>query len=132
MKKRTYWLDETLAAADATGDSINSGDPRFVQADLEHDRKQVETYGEANLISSYVTGEGDDALHRPALDLDFKAQLFESRSGHYHLYLSKHVTWSQYVKLLEVMGEIGLLEEGYVSASKARGMTFLRVPVVRA
>lgn len=92
-------------------------------------RVQVDSLAEANLVSS-LCGNG---MHKPALDLDFNAQLFRSRDiGHHHLYLDKAMSWEQYEKLLDVMAEVGLLEPGYVSASKERQQTFLRLPVVTA
>jgi hypothetical protein len=38
--------------------------------------------------------------------------------------------WGQYVKLLDVMAECGILEPGYVGASKARGFSAVRLPWV--
>lgn len=72
------------------------------------------------------------ALHRPLLDLDFPAAVIPSSTeGHCHLYIDKLLTWDQYERLLDVMAEIGLLEDGYVKASKARRCTFLRLPWVK-
>lgn len=73
-----------------------------------------------------------ETFHRPVLDLDFPAAIVPSSTpGHGHLYLDKVLTWSQYVKLMEVMAEVGILEPGYVSASIAREFTSVRLPWVK-
>lgn len=73
-----------------------------------------------------------ESFHRPVLDLDFPAHVVPSSTpGHGHLYLDKVLTWSQYVKLLEVLAEVGILEPGYVQASIAREFTSVRLPWVK-
>lgn len=70
--------------------------------------------------------------HKIVLDLDHPAILLDSSTpGHHHLYVDKTLTWEQYEKLLLVLGEVGLLEEGYVQASLERRYTSLRLPWVR-
>lgn len=77
----------------------------------------------ANLILS-STREG---MHAPALDIDFPAQLIPSRTpGHFHLYLDTEISWKKYKKLLIALGEAGILEPGYVSASLAEQCSALR------
>lgn len=84
----------------------------------------------ANLITSELT----NGLHAPAIDLDKMAvRLVESRTKdgkHWHLLIDKEMPWEDYVELLEVMVKIGLVEPGYLKASKARGYTALRFPHV--
>ena len=73
-----------------------------------------------------------DPFHTPVLDIDFPAALVPSSTpGKYHLYLDMPMPWEKYVKLLDVMAEVGILEPGYVGASKARGFTAVRLPWVR-
>lgn len=70
-----------------------------------------------------------ETFHRPVLDLDFDAALVPSSSAHHHhLYLDKVLTWTQYVKLLDVLAEVGLIEPGYRDASIAREFTAVRLP----
>lgn len=90
------------------------------------DRKGIEP----NCIGSALAdGSG---MHAPALDIDWPCQLIESSTpGHFHLYIDKPLTWAHYVKLLTVMAEVGLLEEGYVGASLRDGATILRRPGVK-
>lgn len=91
------------------------------------DRIPVESYDEANLVSS-ETIHGD---HMPVLDLDVRAFLVPSSTpGNSHLYINHNMLWEDYVKLITVMAEVGILEEGYVKASIARGATFVRRPGV--
>lgn len=70
-----------------------------------------------------------ETFHRPVLDLDFDAALFPSTSAdHHHLYLDKVLPWSDYVKLLDVLAEVGIIEPGYRDASIAREFTSVRLP----
>lgn len=72
-----------------------------------------------------------ETFHRPILDLDFDAHLVPSSSAaHHHLYLDKVLTWSDYVKLLDVLAEVGIIEPGYRDASIAREFTSVRLPWV--
>lgn len=88
--------------------------------------------GSAHKVSDSWTGFTSREYHRPMLDLDFPAAVIPSSTeGHCHLYIDRDLTWEQYEKLLDVMAEIGLLEAGYVAASKARGRTFLRLPWIK-
>lgn len=85
---------------------------------------------DANLISSELAMDHD--LHTVVLDIDFPVHIVPSSTpGHFHLFITKAIRWEQYQKLLDVMAEIGLLEPGYVEASKRRGGTHVRLPWVR-
>jgi hypothetical protein len=76
-------------------------------------------------------GPDDNLWHRPVLDMDFPVQVHSSSTpGHCHVYIDKVLPWEAYVRLLEVMAEVGLLEPGYVRASVERGHTAARLPWV--
>lgn len=84
----------------------------------------LEEHDEGELVSSkgLITSR-----HYPVLDIDFGAELVPSKTaGHYHLYLDKELTWSDYERLLDVLGEVGILEKGYVEVCKKQKMTFVR------
>ena len=71
-------------------------------------------------------------VHRPVIDLDIPAFLIPSSTpDHSHLYLNTSLTWEDYKKLLNVLAEVGIIEEGYAQASIARGYTAVRLPWVR-
>lgn len=82
----------------------------------------------ANIVSSECT----DGFHRPALDIDIECEYIPSSTpGHGHLYFpTLNLNWYQYERLLRVLGEVGILEEGYVEASIERKATYLRLPGV--
>jgi hypothetical protein len=66
------------------------------------------------------------------LDLDFEAALVPSTTpGHFHLYLDVPMPWEKYRALLIALGDAGILEPGYVSASLTREQTFVRRPEVK-
>jgi hypothetical protein len=100
-------------------------DPGTFEEKMEHtnDRKEVPRF-RANLVGSLLQ---DRKTHAPVLDLDFPAALVPSTTkGHFHLYLDKELTWEQYEQVLLVLGDVGILEPGYVDASIRRKQTFVR------
>jgi hypothetical protein len=100
-------------------------------------RTPVSHPDDANVVSSICTTGLDHAFtvaerHRPVLDIDFPCAVVPSTTpGHFHLYLDKELTWPQYRKVLEVLGEVGILEPGYVNVSVERKHTAVRVPWIR-
>lgn len=67
--------------------------------------------------------------HKVVLDIDVPAVLIPSSSpSHSHLYIDKDVPWPLYEKLLRVLAECGIIEEGYAGASIEREYTTLRTP----
>lgn len=92
------------------------------------DYQFVQDEEQANLVTS-ATGSGD--YHLPVLDLDVPHTLVPSSTpGHAHLYLDVAVPWDKYVRVLDAMAAAGLLEYGYVEASKNKGATMVRKPGV--
>jgi len=86
---------------------------------------------EANIVTSLmdIPQSSGVSLHRPVIDIDHLVAVVESSTaGHSHLYVDLAMPWEDVVKLLEVMAEVGLVEPGYVNASKARGYTAVRLP----
>ena len=70
--------------------------------------------------------------HRPVLDIDFPAALVPSTTpGHFHLYLDRALSWDDYEKLLRVLAEVGIIEQGYANVSIERRHTAVRVPWIR-
>jgi hypothetical protein len=90
---------------------------------------------DANVVTSRMpppTSGFDEQMHMPVIDLDFPARLEPSSTeGHFHLYLDWAITQAQLFKLLAVMTEIGLVEEGYTIASMKRGYTTVRLPHIK-
>lgn len=96
----------------------------------------VDRLAEANVITSKEKSthgqEDSDDFHKIILDLDVPATLIPSSTeGHFHLYIDYDLHWDDYVELLEALAKTGLLEEGYVEASKREGYTSARLPWVR-
>lgn len=85
----------------------------------------TETLETANLISSEL-GYG---FHAPVIDLDVPHKLVPSTTeGHSHLYIDVPMGWEQYSKLLRVLAECGIIEQGYCDASLARHASYVRKP----
>jgi hypothetical protein len=83
-----------------------------------------------NVVSS-LTDPHIPSHHLPVIDLDFEAHLEPSSTpGHHHLYLDRALSLEDYLKLLYVMAEVGLVEWGFYETAKARGYGTLRLPGV--
>lgn len=92
------------------------------------DRPTVDL-GRANIITSKIAGS---EKHKVVLDIDFPAKLVPSSTeGHFHLYIDHELSWDEYLRLLWVLADIGLVEEGYASSSQERGYTSLRLPWIK-
>ncbi|QNN99734.1 hypothetical protein PBI_ROPE_75 [Mycobacterium phage Rope] len=105
----------------------------------------------ANAIGSYVVGTApvheivhpfDDRIrgariyksegkHRVLLDLDCPhVYVPSSTPGHGHLIIDVPQDWNTYKRLLQLLGDMGILQYGYVDASFKREETWLRAPGV--
>ncbi len=83
------------------------------------------TVHSGNLITSELT----NGNHAPALDIDLPCQLVESQTpGHFHLYISKEMSWRKYKKLMKSLAKAGILEKKYVKHSIKKKKSCLRVP----
>jgi hypothetical protein len=98
----------------------NYQEPDLVEADDEHP---------ANVRTSLLPGNG--RFHAPVLDIDIPMTVVESSTpGHHHLYFDVEVPWHRYVVLLDALADAGIVERGWVEASKAEGATCVRLPGV--
>lgn len=97
---------------------------------VAEDRKVVTDPAEATLVGSRTVY--DDFEHQPVLDIDFPAALVPSTTpGHFHLYLNHTMTWGDYSKLLGVLHEVGIIEDGFYKMAMKREQTFVRMPGVK-
>jgi len=82
----------------------------------------------AELVSSGLPNS-NGLVHAPVLDLDVPHTLIPSTTlGHSHLYIDTPIPWSEYKRLLVLLGKVGILDSAYVSISLARGRSQVRVP----
>lgn len=97
------------------------------------DRREAEFFNGANVVSSERTDwPGKAKRHAVLLDLDVPAYLVPSTTpGHSHLYVDLNLTEEAYFDFLDACAKVGLIEEGYAGASKAKGGTYLRLPWVK-
>lgn len=97
-------------------------------------REVVTDLSEANVVSSLAPDFPTvvSPWHRPVLDLDIPAFLVPSSTpGHSHLYIDHEVPDDVFWRLCDALAEAGILQEGYVSASKSRGYTSVRLPWIK-
>jgi hypothetical protein len=96
-------------------------------------RPQAELSRAQTWSSELVDAEGNrTGYHTVMIDIDHPVRVLpSSTAGHYHLYIDKPVGEIEYFRLLDALAEAGLVEQGYVAASKVRGSTHLRLPWVR-
>lgn len=112
---------------DFGNDAYDDGDTEAKNAELQ-DRRASCVLDGANCVSSETIL---DDVHTIMLDVDHPVRVVDSTTpGHHHLYIDVALPWPKYLALLEALAEAGVVEPGYVAASKRRGATFLRLPWV--
>lgn len=127
VDRLTWHTEVQWDVPDYVDDEAHTDDGRHVTTDLAI----------AEAFSSEETGQGDNPdqhrHHGLLIDLDVNAWLIPSSSGpgHGHLYVDLSVPAGDLWDFLDAAVRIGLVEEGYVSACKSRGMTSLRAPWIR-
>lgn len=109
--------------------------------DYEGERRPVDLgtpVEDSNIITSLQDGhtveqiENKDTYHRIILDIDAPVKVVPSSTGgHFHLYIDVAVHWDEYSELLDALVNAGVLEEGYVEASKREGYTSARLPWIK-
>jgi hypothetical protein len=119
---------------------------RTAVVDFETDSESIETgnvekikadkpLAEANSVGSLYIPSDDMTFrttHKPVLDIDVPAMLVPSSTpGHHHLYIDAPMSWPDYMKLMKVLGEVGILQKGYVRASIEREASWVRTPWTR-
>lgn len=83
----------------------------------------------ATLVTSRWMGTD---LHAMVIDLDVEHEYVAStRPGHGHLYINHVVTFEAMVEIFEVLTKHGVMEEGFLKATKARGWASVRTPWTR-
>ena len=102
-------------------------------SDLSEDTERVvvDSLREANLLSSALVGlDGKPTgYHTLAIDVDLPVRVRPTDTpGHYHLFIDAPMPWETYSKLLDVLVEAGIVEDGFAGASQSRGATHLRLP----
>lgn len=83
---------------------------------------------DANLITS----EAAEGWHFPLIDIDMECALIPSTTpGHYHLYIDRPMRFDNYVKLLNVMRDVGIVQPGFADGTEKRGYGSLRMPHIK-
>lgn len=71
-------------------------------------------------------------LHRVLIDVDMPVRAWESSTpGHSHVFIDKVMPEEVYFRLLDALAEAGIVEPGYVRASKERRYTSVRLPWIK-
>lgn len=120
-----YFKDKLKDKEDSRSEYDGNTPPKSIK-DLE--RQYPDSKFEPNLISS----ELDNGMHAPAIDIDLPCHLVPSSTpGHFHLYIDKELTWTQYHQLLSVLTDIGIVEQGFYDQTVRFRRSFLRLPHVK-
>lgn len=135
------WVVDNLSFGRQEVWEVDSNDDDFAKVVADTPIRENVELEEANLVTSQVVaarGEQGKSWkrplpppnrHMPVLDLDLSCVLLDSSSKkHHHLIIGKEMPWEDYVELMEVMQKVGILQKGFVEASKVRGYSAIRTP----
>jgi len=92
---------------------------------------------QATVLTSEVDATVDESdpskrLHRVVIDVDMSVRAWESSTpGHSHVFIDKVMSEEVYFRLLDALAEAGIVEPGYVRASKERRYTSVRLPWIK-
>lgn len=106
----------------------------FYKADLTKDSPMVMTTPpRANLISSKAYEVDGISYHTPIFDLDIDARLVPSSTpGHWHLYLNRVITDTEYGNILKAFNEAGIVQNGIIKEQWEKyGQTTVRLPGIQ-
>lgn len=95
----------------------------------------TEPHNEVTLVTSmmpddpFCPTDGGETYHMPALDLDCEHAYWESSTpGHGALLLNVPMDWDDYLRLIDLLEELGIIQFGYAEATRQRGYSALRTP----
>ena len=118
--------------------SVNFGDPTWYEENVGESRPVVYTTEAATVVTSEVAGRLNQTYepsgkHKPVLDIDLPVKVVPSSTeGHFHLFIDKEMSWKDYTKLLDVLAEVGIIEQGFSRVSQgSRQHTAVRLPWVK-
>ena len=104
-------------------------DPSNPEATSSKRVEDTDDLGEANVMSSQVAGS---KKHKVVLDIDHVVKVLPSSTeGHHHLFIDKEITWKQYLRIIKAFVNAGIVEPGYLGASRDRRFTAVRLPWVK-
>jgi hypothetical protein len=105
-------------------------DPAYASLGKEK-LKLLEHSDEANLVTSLVK-MGKNPEHMPVLDIDVPIRVVPSSTpGKSHLYIDVVLTKAQYDSLMNVLCDVGIIEDNYYKAYTEQGFSCVRLPWVR-
>lgn len=135
-RRKKYFPDFIAIAkslVSATMATLEGGDSKSFEGEPDR-HKILSPLTESNIVGSEIDpsltkGNFIVPLHKPVLDIDLPIWAKESSTeGHWYLIIDKPMPWEDYQKLLDVMLEVGILEQGFVKAAKSRGASWIRTP----
>ena len=131
-KLKTYKVTDFKGDDDYTRFDDREPAPIFESTVVSSPRTDASAPKPRSFDDLFDSGPNPEREHALLLDLDVPAYLVPSSTpGHSHLYVDVRIPESKYMKLLEALGNAGVIEDGYVVASQARGGTALRLPWVK-
>jgi hypothetical protein len=123
-KKRNPFPGQVLRRVEEFDEYGETEDSRKIVTDLE----------QATVVTSEVdssitlVGDSFSITHKPVLDIDMPVIVVPSSTpGHHHLFIDKEMSWDEYHRLLNVLAEVGIIEEGYLGAAVMREHTAVRL-----
>lgn len=100
--------------------------------ELKNQEPMQSSSEDANLVVSATSTDVKNCTHYPVIDIDVPINIVPaSRIGHTHLYINHPVSQEGMFEILCVLAKHGIVEEGYVQASSARGYSAVRLPWIK-
>lgn len=107
--------------------------PRLSPA-LHVTANQLQGYCIAFTDCSFVSavlfkGDFEDIHYKIIFEPDVAVVLLPSKSyQHFHLYIEKPINWPKYQDFLNLLNQMGIVQNGFFSMTVTRGMSHLRKP----
>ena len=115
-------------------DGASGGWEPGMEPDPMANLEETEDLNTADIIASEAKRLGGfQSKHMVMFDVDIPIVVVPSTTpGHSHVYFpNTYIPKEHLFEVLDVLANVGIVEPGYVAASKARGFTALRLPWVR-
>lgn len=104
----------------------------LTSSDYPPDKSNLEPFEQVPLgVANLLTSEKYNGKHALLLDLDTQHHYVPSTTeDHGHIYINADLDYEDMIQILEILAKHGIVQQGYLEWTKARGASSLRPPWV--